>query len=532
MSSAGRYEIHSEIASGGMARVHFGRLRGDQGFQRVVAIKRMHPKLARDPKLVAMFRDEALLAARIRHPNVVTTLDVVSDGADVFIVMEYVRGLPLSILLARAKRSGEAIPVPIAVSILCGVLAGLHAAHEAHGLDGAPLSIVHRDVSPQNILVDIDGVARVVDFGIAKANAQLHTTMEGELKGKLAFMAPEQILAGPVDRRVDVFAAGVVGYSMLTGAPLFSQGEVDEVRDRVLHMQIPRLVERRPDAGDAVSAAIARALERDRAARYATARDFEIAVEDAFDRLASARQVGAWVERHGRELLADRDREVARIESGATDGPEQSEGPLEITSTDAPTVDLLDEPARAASDAMPSAVYIAGDEAVTELGEAVTESGEAVTESDDATRRDRLVAEEPKHPIASEAPPDRRRRLGRLPYVVSAATLAIAGGVALWVAGRATELEGGAATTSPSEPATAPHDDVRKSRSQIAIATTTSSSLEPPKAAANTTSVVVTPAQPSSEPSASTSDGSTRAKDEPMRLPTARKPSGYFPARP
>src|ERR1700729_765840 len=188
----GRYALYGELASGGMATVHLGRLLGPVGFSRTVAIKRLHAQFAKDPEFVSMFLDEARLAARIRHPNVVQTLDVVATEGELFVVMDYVQGESLSRLL-RASRTVGPIPVRVASAILCGALHGLHAAHEATDEHGVPLGLVHRDMSPQNVLVDVDGSARVLDFGVAKAAGRTQTTGRGKIKGKLRYMAPEQI---------------------------------------------------------------------------------------------------------------------------------------------------------------------------------------------------------------------------------------------------------------------------------------------------------------------------------------------------
>src|SRR5689334_13290462 len=178
-----RYELYDVIAAGGMATVHVGRLVGPAGFGRTVAIKRLHPHLARETDFVAMLTDEARVTGRIGHPNIVPTLDVVASGGEFFLVMEYVPGLTLAALMANAALDGERVPVPIACAVMAGVLRGLDAAHEARDENGRPLEVVHRDVSPQNILVGADGVARLLDFGDAKAVGRLHTTPEGQPKG-------------------------------------------------------------------------------------------------------------------------------------------------------------------------------------------------------------------------------------------------------------------------------------------------------------------------------------------------------------
>ena len=217
---AGRYVLCDEIAHGGMATVYVGRLVGSAGFARTVAIKRLHAAYARDPDFVSMFVDEARLAARIHHPNVVSTLDVVALEGELFLVMEYIQGESLARLERLASDRGDRIPEAMAASMIAGILHGLHAAHEARDERGEPLGIVHRDVSPQNVLVGVDGVARVLDFGIAKAAGRIQTTRDGQLKGKLAYMSPEQ-LRGEVTRTTDVYAAGVVLWEALTGRQLF-----------------------------------------------------------------------------------------------------------------------------------------------------------------------------------------------------------------------------------------------------------------------------------------------------------------------
>jgi len=216
---AGRYVLGEALASGGMGTVHLGRIVGASGFSRVVAIKRLFPGFATDASFRQMLLDEARFASRIRQPNVVPILDVVEAERDLYVVMEYVHGLPLAGALERA---GDApMPVEIAVAIAEAVLLGLQAAHEARAEDGTPLGIVHRDVSPQNILIGADGVPRLIDFGIAKAATRLQVTDPGVIKGKAGYMAPEQLLSEPVSRHADVFSASVVLWEMLAGRRLF-----------------------------------------------------------------------------------------------------------------------------------------------------------------------------------------------------------------------------------------------------------------------------------------------------------------------
>jgi serine/threonine-protein kinase len=217
----GRYETLGLIASGGMASVYLGRARGPAGFERLVAIKVMHEHIAGDPEFSSMFLDEARLAARIRHPNVVPTIDVSEDGR--IIVMEYVEGASLSAILRHLRAQDAAVlELPVTLRIVLDVLDGVHAAHELRDKDGTAVHLVHRDISPHNVLCGIDGISRITDFGIAYAESRLTSTRDGMLKGKMPYMAPEQLQGKEVDRRVDVYAAGCVLWELLTGQRLFS----------------------------------------------------------------------------------------------------------------------------------------------------------------------------------------------------------------------------------------------------------------------------------------------------------------------
>ncbi|GMV12790.1 MAG: serine/threonine protein kinase [Polyangiaceae bacterium] len=312
----GRYALYGEIAAGGMATVHFGRLVGAVGFSRTVAIKRLHAQFAKDPDFVTMFLDEARLAARIQHPNVVSTLDVVPLEDEVFLVMDYVHGEALSKLIRSARRQGEQVPPRIAVAILAGALHGLHAAHEAKSEQGEPLNIVHRDVSPQNVLVGTDGTARVLDFGVAKAAARVTSTRDGQMKGKVSYMAPEQLRGKGVDRRTDVFAAGIVLWETLTGRRLFDGDDPGEILTKLLEAVIPPPSSLEPSVPPQLDAIVLRALDRNIERRWPTAREFAIALEHAGP-IAMSREVGEWAERIGEETIGKRARQVAEIESGS-----------------------------------------------------------------------------------------------------------------------------------------------------------------------------------------------------------------------
>ena len=309
----GRYALHSEIAAGGMATVHIGRLLGPVGFSRTVAIKRLHPPLAKDPEFVAMFLDEARLAARIRHPNVVSTLDVVATEGEIFVVMEYVPGESLARLLRVVRTNKEMVPVPIAATIMVGVLHGLHAAHEARDERGEALRIVHRDVSPHNILVGTDGDAHVIDFGIAKARGRMQVTRQGQIKGKLSYMPSEQLLGQTVDHRADIFAASIVLWEALTGQRLFQGVDDGDVYAKVLLGKVdpPSLYAR--GVSSTIDDIVLRGLARDKTQRYATAREMALALEAAIQ-LAPPSQVGRWVEGLVGDSLAERTEQIAGIE--------------------------------------------------------------------------------------------------------------------------------------------------------------------------------------------------------------------------
>jgi len=314
----GRYALHGEIAAGGMATVHFGRLLGPIGFSKTVAIKRLHPQFAKDPDFVAMFLDEARVAGRIQHPNVVSTLDVVALEGELFLVMEYIEGESLARLIRVMRASHTRIPLRVVGSILTGVLYGLHAAHEARSERGEELGIVHRDVSPQNIIVGVDGVARVLDFGIAKARGRSQTTRDGQIKGKLSYMPPEQILGEEIDRRVDVYAAGVVAWEALTCQRLFDGENEGAIVKKIIDSVVSPPSMFVPDLPPRVDEVVMRALSRDVALRFATSWEMAVALEESLG-LETPRRVGAFVEACARDAIARRAARVQQLESISTE---------------------------------------------------------------------------------------------------------------------------------------------------------------------------------------------------------------------
>lgn len=308
--------LYGELAAGGMATVHFGRLSGPVGFSRTVAIKRLHPQYAKDPEFVTMFLDEARLCGRIRHPNVVPTLDVVATEGEIFIVMEYVAGEALSKLLKTAWARNISVPPRVAATILSSVLHGLHAAHQTKDEHGRELGIVHRDVSPQNILVGSDGTSRVLDFGVAKAAGRIQTTRDGQVKGKIAYMPPEQLSGGVVSRQSDIYATSVVLWEALTGRRLFD-GETEAiVLVRAIEGKVDRPSTFNPAIDPATDAIVLKGLARDPQQRFATAREMALAIEQTIG-LASPYEVGEWVESVAADEIARRAKNIADIESAS-----------------------------------------------------------------------------------------------------------------------------------------------------------------------------------------------------------------------
>ena len=301
-----RYELLGELATGGMATVYLGRMRRPMGFARLVAIKCMHPQYAKDPSFASMFLDEARLTARLRHPNIVPTLDIVADGAHLLIVMEYVEGESLAGLLRLVRDAGDRIPVAVACAIIHDLLLGLHEAHEATDDDGSPLAIIHRDVSPQNVIVGLDGLSRVLDFGVAKARSRVHHSNEGEIKGKIPYMPPEQLFGENVDRRVDVYAAGVLLWEALVGQRLFDGSSEESIVRRIDAGETAAPSTKVAGISPELDALVLRALCKDPEGRFPTA----LAMAEALSSITTLpprTEISSWMKRFSkpRSIPAD-----------------------------------------------------------------------------------------------------------------------------------------------------------------------------------------------------------------------------------
>jgi serine/threonine protein kinase len=337
----GRYAVFDEIASGGMATVHLGRLLATGGFTRTVAIKRLRPNLAGDPEFVRMFLEEARVVSHLRHANIVPTLDVVTEAGELFVVMEYVAGDSLWRLWKDRAARGERIDKRIVASILSGILHGLHAAHEAIDDRGRELNVVHRDVSPHNILVGIDGVPRLIDFGVAKVAHRPRKTGAGEIRGKFAYLSPEQVEGTTVTRTTDVFAAGITLWEALTGKRLFRAESDATTITNVWSAEVEPPSRIHADLAP-YDDLVLKALSRKPEDRFATAAEMADAIANV-DEMATASEVGKWVRADASAALANRSAMLAEIESQTA-----SKDVLTLTGVFGPKKDA--EPKRAADD--------------------------------------------------------------------------------------------------------------------------------------------------------------------------------------
>ncbi|KYF72343.1 hypothetical protein BE17_37325 [Sorangium cellulosum] len=305
MSEQQRYRVIKRLASGGMAEVFVAESAGIEGFKKQVAIKRVLPQLSKKEQFIAMFLDEARLSAHLSHSNVVSVFDIgVGDGT-YFIVMEYVDGADLRALLEHQKKVGRPMSVEVAAFMAAKMCQGLAYAHDLATADGKPLQIVHRDITPANVLITRYGEVKIVDFGLAKASSQLAESDAGIIKGKFGYLAPETVLEQGVDQRVDIFALGIILWEMLAGRRLFL-GDSDYITVRLVRdAVIPSLQQLNSEVPRELEQIIRRALARDPGARYRTARDL-------------GRDLTRFLYRYGRPVSED---DVAALVERAKGGP-------------------------------------------------------------------------------------------------------------------------------------------------------------------------------------------------------------------
>lgn len=484
----GRYLLFEAFARGGMATVCFGRATGAVGFSRVVAIKRMHEPMAKDPDFVSMMVDEGRLAGRVRHPGVVPVIDVVQQPGELLLVMEYVDGLSLARLWRCALDQGERIPPSVAVAIVGNVLQGLHAAHEVRNERGELCGLVHRDVSPQNVIVGRDGLGRVTDFGIALARERLQFTRTEEIKGKLEYMAREQIRRERVDRRTDVYAASLVLWELVTGTRPFAGDTDQSVMRRISTAELPRASTLAPDLPAELDALISRGLSPHASERFPTALDMAAELERAVPP-ASQMEVARFVERVAGDELGERARRVAEIEAWREEtAPVSSEETLvgEVSDDgEGPTL-VVPEPVEPAPP--PPSERLAGE----------TRTNAVKNVEDGPKRRDKLV--------------------WALPLLAFALGALLLGAVAVTRLGREAEV---IASPPPSPSAPTP---------QSPSAPTTPSAVAPttPSASASTPPSAVAPPPPLAEPAPGAAPEAS--PPPPPRAPRAPRPKPSRPA--
>jgi serine/threonine-protein kinase len=296
----GRYELLTELGRGGMAELHLAQLRGVGGFSKTIAIKRILPHVSQDPQFVEMFLNEGRISARMSHPNVCQVFELGEESGRLYLAMEYLQGVPWSVLVKRLDGASGTQRARTTCAVVAQALEGLQSAHD--------LGVIHRDVSPQNLFVTVDGVCKVLDFGVSKWVDQHTTTRSGVLKGKLPYMAPEQIKGDPVDARADVFAAGVVLWEGLTGELLFHRGTDFQIWQAITNDSVAPISAKVPEVGMVLDDVVAKALARDREHRFASARAFADELRratEAIGGVATAAELGALArERCGDEIDA------------------------------------------------------------------------------------------------------------------------------------------------------------------------------------------------------------------------------------
>lgn len=275
----GKYTLLNRIAVGGMAEIFLARQEGLEGFEKTICIKRIRPHLSSQENFVRMFLNEAKLAAQLSHPTVVQIYDLGRINDSYFIAMEYIPGRDMSRIIPKAERAGIPFPMIYALRIASSVCEGLYYAHTKTDAYGNPLNVVHRDITPENILVSWDGTMKIVDFGIAKANTQIEQTRAGEIKGKLSYMSPEQAMGKSLDQRSDIFSVGAVLYEWVTGYKLFTGENEMAILKSIIDGKIYPPSYFKEDVPEAVEKILMRALEKDREQRYQTAWEMQFDID-------------------------------------------------------------------------------------------------------------------------------------------------------------------------------------------------------------------------------------------------------------
>lgn len=342
-TTIGKYRKLAELGSGGMASVFLAVMHGHGGFHKLVVLKIPKDEVYQDPNVLAMFLDEARIAARLNHPNVVQTFEVIREGDRDAIVMEYLDGYTLNELIVRAERHGTPLPRELHLRIVREALTGLHYAHETTNFDGTSLALVHRDVSPHNLFVTFDGQVKILDFGIAKASTQSHQTELGTFKGKVRYMPKEQLAGSGMDRRTDVFAVGTMIWEAATSERLWQKRSDVEVMSAIIAGDVPMPCDARPDAPRELDAICRRAMAHDKTHRYPTCVELQRDLDQWLDRSttpSTMRDVVAFLETVFAEQRAHRNRIIeAQLKTVNVDdtAPLPALGPLSGRSSVPPT---------------------------------------------------------------------------------------------------------------------------------------------------------------------------------------------------
>ncbi|MEN9799244.1 MAG: hypothetical protein RL653_2940 [Pseudomonadota bacterium] len=296
--SFGRYELLRKLATGGMGEIYLARQAGPVGFEKLLVVKRILPHLSEEDEFIQMFFDEARIAAALNHPNVAQLFDLGEVDGSHYIAMEYVAGESTRAVRARCNERGEPLPIGLACRVFADAACGLDFAHSARSSNGAPLQLIHRDVSPQNILVAFNGAVKLIDFGVAKAAGKLTHTATGAVKGKYAYMSPEQAKGEPLDGRSDLFGLATVFWETLTGERLWKRDSELNTMKAVVKEPAPPPSSVNPDVSPALDALVLKALQKKRNDRFASCGEFQLAVEDFVisERLpATTRHLSLWM---------------------------------------------------------------------------------------------------------------------------------------------------------------------------------------------------------------------------------------------
>ncbi len=515
LPSSSRYELLVKIASGGMATVYVGRLSSAVGITRLVAIKRAHAHLLEDPSFAKMLIAEAKLASRIHHPNVVAVQNVEEIEGELLLVMDYVEGASLADLMdASDDNEGERpLPAKVAARVILDACAGLHAAHELEGDDGKPLGIVHRDVSPHNILVGVDGIGRLTDFGIAKSSSSGNTasasrTSTGSLKGKVAYMAPEYVEAGLLDARSDVFSLGIVAWESLTRQRLFRGASEVESLKLVLAAKVPRPGAVAPWIGSALDDVLMKALARDPSDRFSTAAELGEALEAAArrdDLLAKHAEVASYVRAAATTALTQRRALVRERHPNAV--PPSDDAPLPAT----PRGPADRTASIAAAPREEETAVVAGAPAAPE--DAATFGSGVSAQLVDEARRSREAA--PVKPASARSP--------RM-WIATGALVVAAGITAAIVIPARTKPSATTTTTTTAEPSVEPLAPPPLSAAPpattSALTPSSSSSSSPTATASSSAPRVATTSRPPPRPASSTTRVGGQSSTKPTIITT------------